>query len=60
MNPHFPKFFSHWFVLIFLTYLGLVTVQYLAIMPIETMVVESNVALVSLLYLPHAVRVLGA
>ena len=60
MNQHFPKFFLHWFVLIFLTYLGLVTVQYLVIMPIETMMVERNVALVSLLYLPHAVRVLGA
>ena len=29
-------------------------------MPIEAMMVEHNVALVSLLYLPHAVRVLGA
>ena len=60
MNQHFPKFFLHWFVLIFLTYLGLATVQYLVIMPIETMMVERNAALVSLLYLPHAVRVLGA
>ena len=60
MNQHFPKFFLHWFVLIFLTYLGLLTVQYLVIMPIETMTVERNAALVSLLYLPHAVRVLGA
>ena len=47
-------------MLIFLTYLGLVTVQYLVIMPVETMMVERNTALVSLLYLPHAVRVLGA
>ena len=60
MNQHFPKFFLHWFVLIFVIYLGLVTVQYLVIMPIEAMMVEHNVALVSLLYLPHAVRVLGA
>ena len=60
MNQHFSKFFLHWFGLIFLTYLGLVTVQHLVIMPIETMMVERNVALVSLLYLPHAVRVLGA
>ena len=60
MNPHFSKFFSHWFVLIFLTYLGLVAFQHLIIMPIETMMVERNVAVVSLLYLPHAVRVLGA
>ena len=60
MNQHFPKFFSHWFVLIFLAYLGLITVQYQVIMPIEAMMVEHNVALVSLLYLPHAVRVLGA
>ena len=60
MNQHFPKFFLHWFVLIFLTYLGLLTVQYLVIMPIETMMVERNATLVSLLYLPHAVRVLGA
>ncbi|MDC0955234.1 hypothetical protein OAR83_01905 [Alphaproteobacteria bacterium] len=29
-------------------------------MPFETVMVERNVALVSLLYLPHAVRVLGA
>ena len=60
MNQHFPKFFLHWFVLIFVIYLGLITVQYLVIMPIEAMMVEHNVALVSLLYLPHAVRVLGA
>jgi hypothetical protein len=60
MNPHFSKFFSHWFMLIFLTYLGLVAFQHLIIMPIETMMVERNVAVVSLLYLPHAVRVLGA
>ena len=60
MNQHFPKFFSHWFVLIFLAYLGLITVQYLVIMPIEAMMIKHNVALVSLLYLPHAVRVLGA
>ena len=60
MNQHFPKFFLHWFVLIFVIYLGLVTVQYQVIMPIEAMMVEHNVALVSLLYLPHAVRVLGA
>ena len=60
MNQHFPKFFLHWFVLIFVIYLGLVTVQYQVIMPIEAMMVEHNVALASLLYLPHAVRVLGA
>ena len=60
MNPHFSKFFSHWFVLIFLAYLGLIAFQHLIIMPIETMMVERNVAVVSLLYLPHAVRVLGA
>ena len=60
MNQHFPKFLLHWFMLIFLTYLGLVTVQYLVIMPIEAMMIKHNVALVSLLYLPHAVRVLGA
>tara|TARA_B100001093_G_scaffold507901_1_gene569173 strand:+ start:639 stop:866 length:228 start_codon:yes stop_codon:yes gene_type:complete len=45
-------------VLILPTYLAKVTVQYLFIMPIETMMAERNVALVSLLYLPHAVRVL--
>jgi hypothetical protein len=60
MNQLLSKFFLHWFVLIFLAYLGLVSVQNLVIMPIETMLVERNVALVSLLYLPHAVRVLGA
>ena len=60
MNQHFSKIFLHWFGVIFLTYLVLVAVQHLVIMPIETMMVEGNVALVSLLYLPHAVRVLGA
>ena len=60
MNQHFSKLFLHWFGVIFLTYLGLVAAQHLVIMPIETMMVEGNVALVSLLYLPHAVRVLGA
>ena len=60
MNQLLSKFFLHWFVLIFLAYLGLVAVQNLVIMPIETMLVERNVALVSLLYLPHTVRVLGA
>ena len=60
MNQLLSKFFLHWFVLIFLAYVGLVAVQNLVIMPIETMLVERNVALVSLLYLPHAVRVLGA
>ena len=60
MNQYFSKFFLHWFVLIFLTYLGLIAVQYLVIMPVETMMVKRNVAFVSLLYLPHAVRVLGA
>ena len=47
-------------MLIFLSYIGLISVQYLVIMPIETMLVKRNVAFVSLLYLPHAVRVLGA
>ena len=60
MNQYFSKLFLHWFVLIFLSYLGLIAVQYLVIMPIETMMVKRNVAFVSLLYLPHAVRVLGA
>ena len=60
MNPHFSKFFLHWFVFIFLAYFGLVAFQHLVIMPIETMMVDRNVAVVSLLYLPHAVRVLGA
>ena len=55
MNQYFSKLFLHWFGLIFLTSLGLVTVQHLVIMPIETIMVERNVALVSLLYLPHAV-----
>ena len=60
MNPHLLKLFLHWFVFIFLAYLGLVAFQHLVIMPIETMMVKRNVAFVSLLYLPHAVRVLGA
>ena len=60
MNPHLSKFFLHWFVFIFLAYLGLVALQHLVIMPVETMMVDRNVAVVSFLYLPHAVRVLGA
>ena len=60
MNQYFQRFFLHWFVLIFLTYLGLLAVQKLVIMPIETMMVKHHAALVSLLYIPHAVRVLGA
>lgn len=60
MSQYFAKFYSHWFVVIFLTYIGLATVQYLVIMPIEQLLVDRNVALVSLLYLPHAVRVLAA
>ena len=60
MNQYFSKFFLHWFVLIFLTYFSLTAVQYLVVMPIETRMMEHDVALVSLLYLPHAVRVLGA
>tara|TARA_B100001093_G_scaffold513799_1_gene586455 strand:- start:1308 stop:1550 length:243 start_codon:yes stop_codon:yes gene_type:complete len=60
MNPHLLKLFLHWFVFIFLAYLGLVAFQHLVIMPIETMMVDRTVAVVSLLYLPHAVRVLGA
>ena len=62
-EPHEPAFFKIRLALVwarFFTYLGLVTVQNLVIMPIETMMVERNVALVSLLYLPHAVGVLGA
>jgi hypothetical protein len=60
MTQHFSKFFMNWFVLIFFAYFGLIAIQHMVIMPIETMMVERNVALVSLLYLPHAVRVLGA
>jgi hypothetical protein len=58
-EPAFSKFFLQWFMLIFPTYLALVAVQYLFIIPIETMMAERNGALVSLLYLTHAGRVLG-
>ena len=47
-------------MLIFLNYLCLIVVQYLVIIPIETIMLERNVASVSLLDLPDASRVLGA
>ena len=47
-------------MLIFLNYLCLIAVQYLVIMPIETVMLEGNVAVVSLLDLLDALRVLGA
>ncbi|MDA1150990.1 MAG: hypothetical protein O2883_09405, partial [Proteobacteria bacterium] len=59
MNRHFSKFFLHWFGLIFLAYLGLIAVQQLVMMPIETMMVERNVALVSFLYLPPCGKGVG-
>ena len=62
-RPHEPAFFKIILALVwnyFSGLSGLVTVQYLVIMPIETIMVERNVAVVSLLYLPHAVRVLAA
>ena len=59
-NNHFARYLSHWFVLTILAYCILSLIQVLIILPIETSLISHNTAVVSVLYLPHSVRVLAA
>lgn len=60
IKNHFTKFLSHWFILTILAYCILSAIQAHIILPIETSIISHNTALVSVLYLPHSVRVLAA
>ena len=51
---------QHWSTLVVISYIFLSVIQTQIIMPIEQTIIDRNVAVVSLLYLPHAVRVLAA
>ena len=59
-SNNFAKYLSHWFVLTILAYSILSAIQVLIILPIETSLISHNTAIVSILYLPHSVRVLAA
>ena len=59
-NSHFARYLSHWFVLTILAYTILSSIQVLIILPIETSLIGHSTAIVSILYLPHSVRVLAA
>ena len=59
-DNHFARYLSHWFVLTILAYSILSAIQALIILPIETSLIGHNTAVVSVLYLPHSVRVLAA
>jgi len=54
------KVASHWFTAIFVAYVALWSIQYLLIFPLEAQALGQTAALVSMIYLPHAVRVLAA
>jgi hypothetical protein len=54
------KLVSHWFTAIFVAYVALWAIQYLVIFPLEAQALGKTAALVSLIYLPHAARVLAA
>ncbi len=60
MRERFVNLCLHWSTLVFIAYISLAAIQILIIMPIEQAIIGHNVTLVSLLYLPHAVRVLAA
>ena len=60
IKNHFTKYLSHWFILTILAYCILSAIQAQIILPIETSLMSHNTALVSVLYLPHSVRVLAA
>jgi len=51
---------QHWSTLVVISYIFLSVIQTQIIMPIEQTIIERNVTVVSVLYLPHAVRVLAA
>ena len=57
---YFTNYLSHWFTLTILAYCILSAIQAQIILPIETSLMSHNTALVSVLYLPHSVRVLAA
>ena len=59
-KSYFTKYLSHWFILTILAYSLLSAIQALIILPIETSLFSHNTAVVSMLYLPHSVRVLAA
>ena len=59
-DTHFARYSTHWFVLTILAYSILSAIQALIILPIETSLISHNTAVVSVLYLPHSVRVLAA
>jgi len=54
------KVVSHWFTAIFVAYVALWSIQYFLIFPLEAQALGQTAALVSMIYLPHAVRVLAA
>ncbi len=56
----FEKFVLNWFVLSILSYTVLSAIQLLIILPIEISLLGSNTMVASVLFLPHAVRVLTA
>lgn len=60
IKTHFGKYLSHWFVLTILAYCILYSIQTQIILPIETSLIGHNTAIVSILFLPHSVRVLAA
>jgi hypothetical protein len=58
MMPLAQRLVSHWFVLVTVSYVTLWALQVSIIMPLETLALE-NSTLVSILFLPHAARVLS-
>ena len=54
------KVVSHWFTAIFVAYVALWSIQYFLIFPLEAQALGQTAALVSMIYLPHSVRVLAA
>ena len=58
MMPLAQRLMSHWFVLVTVSYAGLWALQINLIMPLEALALE-NFTIVSVLFLPHAVRVLA-
>ncbi|MDC3234458.1 hypothetical protein OBB02_00250 [Candidatus Puniceispirillum sp.] len=58
-KKYFARYLSHWFILIMVAYSILSAIQALIILPIETLLISHNTAIVSIVYLPHSVRVLS-
>ena len=53
------RYTEHWFTLVSVIYLVVWLVQHYLVVPIETHILKNNVAIVSVVYLPHAIRVLA-